>query len=410
MEKQKQKPQLRFPNFKDEWEIKNLGDLLKFKNGINASKEQYGSGYKFINVLDILNNDFITHDNIIGSVDVDENTADKFSVSYGDILFQRSSETREEVGSASVYLDEEKKATFGGFVIRGKKIGEYEPTFLNRLMKTDLARNQITSKSGGSTRYNVGQELLSSINLFLPSIPEQRHIASFFAILDKKISELKQKKNLIEQHKKGVMQKLFSQELRFKDDNGKEFPKWKKEKLDAIISNFIVPMRDKPKELNGEIPWCRIEDFEGKYLAASKSGQGVSLKTVKEMNLKVYPVNTLLVSCSANLGFCAIVKTELITNQTFIGLVPDKNKVNVEYLYYIMILSAQRLNVLSSGTTISYLSRVQFEKFEINIPSIQEQTKIANFLSAIDEKINRTENQIQQTQQYKKGLLQQMFV
>ena len=98
-------PKLRFPEFEDDLKEKKLGDLLEFKNGINASKEQYGSGVKFINVLDILSNDYITHDKIIGSVDVAEEMVVKYAVNYGDILFQRSSETREEVGTANVYLD-----------------------------------------------------------------------------------------------------------------------------------------------------------------------------------------------------------------------------------------------------------------------------------------------------------------
>lgn len=153
MEKQMNIPPLRFPEFKKVWTEKSLSELLEFKNGINASKEQYGKGVKFINVLDILNNDFITHDRIIGSVDVEKNIVDKYPVNYGDILFQRSSETREEVGSASVYLDKDHTATFGGFVIRGRKIGEYDPIFLNKLLKTDASRDSITSKSGG--KYKV---------------------------------------------------------------------------------------------------------------------------------------------------------------------------------------------------------------------------------------------------------------
>jgi len=213
-------PKLRFKEFSGGWELKKLSQLLEFKNGINASKEQYGSGFKFINVLDILNNDFITHDLIIGSVDVDESVFEKYSVNYGDILFQRSSETREEVGTACVYLDS-KPATFGGFVIRGKKIGEYDPMFLNKLLKTDLSRNEITSKSGGSTRYNVGQETLSSVALPFPSLPEQQKIASFLSAVDEKIQQLTRKKEWLEQYKKGVMQQLFSGKLRFKDENGK---------------------------------------------------------------------------------------------------------------------------------------------------------------------------------------------
>lgn len=162
--------------------------------------------------------------------------------------------------------------------------------------------------------------------------------------------------------------------------------------------------------MTGDIPWCRIEDLDGKYLLESKTNQGVSNETIRKMNLKAYPINTLIVSCSANLGFCAIVKKELVTNQTFIGLVPDENMLNIEYLFYVMILSAKKLNILSSGTTISYLSREQFEKFTIQIPSISEQTKIANFLSAIDDKINHIQKQVEKAEVWKKGLMQQMFV
>ena len=199
------------------------------------------------------------------------------------------------------------------------------------------------------------------------------------------------------------------EKLRFKDDNGNDYPEWEEKKLEDFILDFIVPMRDKPKELTGDIPWCRIEDFEGKYLSKSKSNQGVSLDTVKKMNLKVYPVNTLLVSCSANLGFCAIVKKELITNQTFIGLFPDLKKISVDFLFHIMKLSSKRLNILSSGTTISYLSRKQFEQFKIPYPCLEEQTKIANFLSSVDEKTEKLEQEVQQLKEYKKGVMQQLF-
>ena len=146
---------------------------------------------------------------------------------------------------------------------------------------------------------------------------------------------------------------------------------WKIVPLDSVVVEFIVPMRDKPKNLNGLIPWCRIEDFDGMYLSKSKSNQGVSLDTIKEMNLKVYPINTLLVSCSADLGRCAITLKELVTNQTFIGLVPNIDRVNTVYLYYIMTDSKNELNARSSGTTISYLSRQEFEKFEIQLPKPQ---------------------------------------
>ena len=207
----KKLPELRFEEFKDsgEWEEKKLDELLQFKNGINASKELYGKGIKFINVLDILNNEFITYEKIIGLVDVSDEIVDNFSVKYGDILFQRSSETQEEVGTANVYLDKERTSTFGGFVIRGKKIAEFEPLFLNKLLKTQSIRNSISSKSGGSTRFNIGQEALSSVKILIPSICEQQKIAFCLSSLDELSTSQVEKIEALKEHKKGLMQGLF---------------------------------------------------------------------------------------------------------------------------------------------------------------------------------------------------------
>ncbi len=184
---------------------------------------------------------------------------------------------------------------------------------------------------------------------------------------------------------------------------------WDEMSLDCMVEDFIVPMRDKPKNLDGEIPWCRIEDFNGMYLYKSKSNQGVSWETIKEMNLKVYPLNTLLVSCSADLGRCAITLKELVTNQTFIGLVPNINKVDTVYLYYTMTNSRNELNARSSGTTISYLSRQEFEKFVIQLPSPNEQKIIASCLSSLDDVIAAHNDKLQTLKDHKKGLMQNLF-
>ena len=116
-------PKLRFKEFKNEWNEINFKKLLSFKNGINSDKDSYGHGIKYISVVDILNNIYITYDKIKGFVDINDKTLKENSVEYGDIVFQRSSETFNDIGQANVYLDKEKIATFGGFVIRGKKIG-----------------------------------------------------------------------------------------------------------------------------------------------------------------------------------------------------------------------------------------------------------------------------------------------
>lgn len=231
-------PKLRFKGFEDEWKEYKLGNFLEFKNGINADKDDYGKGVKFINVLDILSNNYISYDNIIGRVNIDDKTLEKYSVNYGDILFQRSSETREEVGTANVYLGD-KTVTFGGFVIRGKKIGEYNPMFMNGLLKSKSARKEITTKSGGSTRYNVGQEILMDVNIKLPSLEEQTKIANFLSNVDNIIEEQEGKVKDLEQYKKGMMQKIFKQEVRFKDENGGEYPEWIQKTLKYVLKEVV---------------------------------------------------------------------------------------------------------------------------------------------------------------------------
>jgi type I restriction enzyme S subunit len=185
---------------------------------------------------------------------------------------------------------------------------------------------------------------------------------------------------------------------------------WEVLPLKEITSNFIVPMRDKPKTFKGNIPWCRIEDFNGRYLSDSKSGRCVDKEIIEMMNLKVYPKNTLLVSCSADLGRCAIVKSPLVTNQTFIGLVLNEDKVSEEFLYYYMTYHADELNNLSSGTTISYLSREQFESFEVVIPKFKkEQLAIAQLLSDIDDLIESLDELLEKKKCIKQGAMQELF-
>ncbi len=404
-------PTLRFPEFKGEWELKKLSTLLEFKNGINATKEQYGSGYKFINVLDILNNDFITHDNIIGSVNVDKIMVDKFPVNYGDILFQRSSETREEVGTACVYLDKSKTATFGGFVIRGRKIAEYEPIFLNKLLKTDIARDEITSRSGGSTRFNVGQETLSSIHLNLPTLPEQQKIATFLTTVDEKLQALKQKKSLLEQYRKGVMQQIFSQEIRFKDDNGNEYSDWEEKKLgDVCEMKNGYAFKSNSYSVNGKYNIVTISNVQNGYLDIKKINK---IEDVPNECLKhqILEIGDLLISLTGNVGrVCFVSELNCLLNQRVGKLIP-KN-ISKLFLFQLLRLEAFITQMIadSQGGAQLNLSKPDIERYEIYLPSMSEQIKIATFLSTIDEKINHCQAQITNTEVWKKGLLQGMFV
>ena len=397
---EKLQPNLRFPEFEGNWQERKLSELLNFKNGINASKEKYGSGYKFINVLDIIQNDIITHDRIIGSVQISESEFLKNIVEFGDILFQRSSETREEVGQANVYLDKLQPATFGGFVIRGKKKADYDPVFMNFVLKTKTTRNDITSKSGGSTRYNIGQETLSGVSIFFTTLPEQTKIASFLTTVDKKIAGLKKQLTLLEPYKKGVMQKIFVQELRFKpapnetsgDENGNDFPDWEEKKVKDIFivtrgnvlsnkqnENNLYPVYSSQTKNNGLSGYYSDFLFED---CITWTTDGAGAGDVNFRSGKFYCTNV-----------CGVLKSDNGYANTFIAEI--LNSVSRKYVSYV-------------GNP-KLMNNVMAEISIIIPSSISEQQKIASFLSSIDEKIEKCQGQIKAMERWKKGLLQQMF-
>jgi len=178
---------LRFPNFFEEWEEHYLSEYLEFKNGLNPNAEKFGRGIKFISVMDILSNNVITYDCIRASVEITAEELKSFIVKNGDILFQRSSETLEDVGRANVYMDD-KPAVFGGFVIRGKKKSEYNPLFFKYLLATPYARRKIIPMGAGAQHFNIGQEGLSKVKLYFPILQEQHKIASLLQLIDERIS------------------------------------------------------------------------------------------------------------------------------------------------------------------------------------------------------------------------------
>ena len=180
-------PNLRFREFSLPWHQTPIKDLLSFQNGINGVPEQYGKGIKYISVGDILNNDYITYDKIVGSIDISQETLKNYSVTYGDILFQRSSEIKDDIGRTNVYLDKDNTATFGGFVIRGKKIGDYNPSFFSFLLKSPSSRKSIVRLGAGAQHYNIGQENIKTLSFYFPNEIEQVKIANLLSKIDKRI-------------------------------------------------------------------------------------------------------------------------------------------------------------------------------------------------------------------------------
>jgi type I restriction enzyme, S subunit len=266
--------------------------------------------------------------------------------------------------------------------------------------------SRITSLTAKSSVDSVRMDMIADMVIPIPSKSEQTAIATALSDTDVLIESLEKLLTKKRYLKLGTMQELLTARKRlpgYKEE-------WQTIELKDLVNQFIVPMRDKPKRFDGRIPWCRIEDFNGKYLTDSKSNQYVNGEIIKEMNLKVLPVDTLIVSCSADLGRCAIVKNALTTNQTFIGLVFNENNASNEFFYYYMTYNANKLNLLSSGTTISYLSREQFEIFKIYVPKTKsEQCAIAETISAMDSEIDTLEQKLHKFNMIKQGMIQALL-
>jgi type I restriction enzyme S subunit len=268
------------------------------------------------------------------------------------------------------------------------------------------AAPKIKAQAGEQAVPIVNKTQFSETAVAIPPLPEQRAIAGALSDVDELLGALDQLIAKKRDLKQAAMQQLLTGQTRLPGFHGK----WDVNPLRKFVRQFIVPMRDKPTRLTGDIPWCRIEDFDGTYLEGSKSGQGVDADTIQAMNLKVYPAGTLLVSCSADLGRCAVVARPLVSNQTFIGLEMDGDAASNVFFYYLMTSKAVELNNLSSGTTISYLSREQFEGFAVSAPLDKtEQTAIAEVLTDMDAELAALEQRRAKTRALKQGMMQELL-
>ena len=185
-----------------------------------------------------------------------------FGVKDGDLLFQRSSETLEDVGRANVYMDN-RTAIYGGFVIRGRKIGNYDPLFFKYLLATPLARKRTCRMGAGAQHFNIGQEGLSKISLYFPSIEEQRKIAEFLSLIDERIATQNKIIEKLQSLIKGLVDELMTVLLK-----GKLYP----------FSSFYIKAGEGGTPTTsvveyyteGTIPFIKIEDLSCKYLTNNK--------------------------------------------------------------------------------------------------------------------------------------------
>ena len=250
-------PEIRFAGFTDPWEQRKLGELLLFQNGFNGSSESFGSGIPLISVMDVLDDEFITHETIRGKARLNYEEASRYCVEYGDVLFQRSSENQEDAGTSNVYLDQHVPSAFGGFVIRGKKVDEYNPIFIKYLLGSSFIRKQIIHRAQGAQHINVSQDTLADVVLLMPSMREQEAVGLVFLHLANLITLHQRKHDKLVQLKKSMLDKMFPKpgeaepEIRFA---GFTDP-WEQRKLSDLTDRVSIQSSD------SDLPQVEYEDI-----------------------------------------------------------------------------------------------------------------------------------------------------
>ena len=159
--------------------------------------------------MDVLDDEFITHETVRGKARLNCEEASRYCVEYGDVLFQRSSENQEDAGTSIVYLDQHVSSAFGGFVIRGKKVGEYNPIFIKYLLGSSSIREQITHRAQGAQHINVSQDTLADVVLLMPSMREQEAVGLVFLHLDSLVTLHQRKLTKLHHIKKALLEKMF---------------------------------------------------------------------------------------------------------------------------------------------------------------------------------------------------------
>ncbi len=407
MGKQTNVPVLRFPEFKGEWERTPLFKIAEdgFSNGAFNDPKKVGSGYRIINVKDMYVDGTINVD-VLTRVAIDQSEFLKNRVEYGDIFFTRSSIVKEGIAHSNVNLCNADDLTFDGHLIRMRpKKKEFDPVFLYYNFATPKARLQFVKRGKTTTMTTIGQNDIATVEIDYPTLIEQTKIANFITAVDTKLHALQKKKNLLEHYKKGIMQKLFSQELRFKDEKGKDFPDWKKKNGNLIFESIS------DKNHNSDLPILAITQEHG-AIPRDLIDYSVSVTDKSIESYKVVQVGDYIISLRSFQGGIEYSDYKGICSPAYIILrptIPINNMFFKRYFKtgnYIKELQ-KNLEGIRDGKMISYK---YFSDIKLPYPTIEEQTKIANFLSAIDDKINHCQTQIKNTGQYKKGLLQNMFI
>ena len=412
-------PRLRFRGFEDEWIEKRISDFLDFYTTNSLSRENltyekgeiknihYGDIHmKFPVMLDVEKNSIPFINDL---VDASKFKCESFC-RKGDIIIADASENYEDIGKVVEIVNMgNSKVVAGLHTILGRdNTGTTSVGFKGYIFQSNNVRKQIKVLAAGAKVLGISKSNLSSIRVNIPILQEQKKIAHFFALIDKKIEKQSEKVEALKTYKKGIMQKIFKQEIRFKDENGREYPEWEEKRLGDIIElksvrnsnnnvNFILSVSNS----KGFI--CQDEQFEDRIVASS------NVSNYKVVNKDDFAFNPSRI----NVGSIARLKyfEQGIVSPMYICF-RCKSRLKNDFLEFFLDtyhFNAQVKNKLE-GSVRQSLSSDSLCSIKINLPCLKEQVKIANFLTIINKKIEKEEKKLEKLKVYKKGLLQKMFV
>lgn len=401
-------PELRFPEFKDEWKLQKLGNLAQFSKGKSLSKKDLNINGKPCILYGELYTKYGAILNKVYSKTSTQNDSLVFS-KRNQILIPSSGETDIDIATATA-IDTDVKIAIGGdlnIITPINSDGRFISLYINGKGKYNLAKY-----AQGKSVVHLYNSDIKKLNFYLPTnMAEQKKIGDFFSKLDRQIELEEEKLELLEQQKRGYMQKIFSRELRFKDDKGNDYPDWEMKKL-GNIANIVgggTPSTKKSEYWDGNINWFSPVEIGDKEFV-STSQRRITEKGLEKSSAKMLPIGTVLFTSRAGIGKTAILSKEATTNQGFQSIVPKENDLDSYFLYSMTSILKRDAEKVGAGSTFSEVSRKQMEQIKLLIPILKEQKQIGRLFQIINRKINKQLHKIELLKQRKKGLLQKMFI
>ncbi len=402
-----------------DWKESSFQEIFEFRSSISLSRSQlnYTTGeIKNIHYGDILLKfpSIVHTDNKLIPYINQDCIPNKYDLlEKGDVVFADTAEDY-SLGKAIEIGSTPFRITSGLHTIACKAKLKFASGFLVYYLNSNFYHCQINKLATGTKVYSIIKSNIIKTKLRTPSsLEEQQKIASFFSTLDQKIELNERKLEVLEKLKKGMMQKIFNRKIRFKKDNGTDFPDWTVSELGNIaeIRGGGTPSTSNRDYWDGNIQWLTPTEIDSKYV--HESNRKITESGLANSSAKLLPMGAILLTTRATIGACSInnFNGSVCTNQGFQSLVCKTSVLN-EYVYYAITFDEFQKKIAkhASGSTFLEISAKNLKKLTIPTPSLEEQRKIADFLSTLDLQIDIKKKTVSAIRDLKRGFMQQMFV